>query len=112
MDAIRTIAVLLVVGLLVVAQLPGRLSVADSHGHSQQVTALNQGANGVATFTSTKNGTRAGFCRHFGSQAMPSFAMLDTEQSSTSLHASVEALEFAAPSGRGTLVSLHCMMNS
>lgn len=112
MAANRVTAVLLVVGLLVVAQLPGQLSVADSHGHSQQVAALNQAAAGAATFASTKNGERAGFEGHFGSQAVSAFAVLDAQQLAALLHASGEAHSSAAPPRGATLVSLHCMLNS
>ena len=112
MAANRAIVVLLVVGLLVAAQLPGQRSVADSHGHSQQVAALNQAATGAATFASTKNGERSGFEGHFGSQAMPAFAVLDAQQLAVLLHASGEAHSSVAPPREATLVSLHCMLNS
>jgi len=112
MAANRVTAVLLVVGLLVVAQVPGGLSAADSHAHSQQVAALHQAANGTTAFATTKNGLRAGFEGHFGSQAVSAFTVLDATQLAALLHASVEAHSSAAPPSGATLVSLHCMLNS
>ncbi|HOD82641.1 MAG TPA: hypothetical protein PKG77_14570 [Phycisphaerae bacterium] len=112
MAANRLTAVLLVVGLLLVAQIPGRLLVADPHAHSQQAATLHQAASGTTAFATTKNGSRVGFEGDFGSQALSAFTVLDATQPAALLHASVEAHSSAAPPSGATLVSLHCMLNS
>ena len=104
---------LLIVGLLPVAQLSGRQSVADLHAHSQQVAALHQAASGTTAYATTRNGSRAGSEGHCGLQAVPAFATLDVTQLTALLPASVVAAHSsAAPPGGATLVSLHCMLNS